>query len=195
MPQGPKAEEDSPGEMAEDLLSEMEEDLPGEMAEDLPGEMAEDLPVETAEDLPGEMAEDLLVEISEDLPGDMEDLPESLEAVKIIEETEKATNAQIVIEYNLWKKETQFLYDIVISHALEWPSLTVEWLPDRADPAGQNQSVQKIVLGTHTCDDSPNYLMLAEVHMLCEDSISERFAKSKKVLSLCLWTVFFFVCG
>lgn len=33
-------------------------------------------------------------------------------------------------EYKIWKKNTPFLYDLVMTHALEWPSLTVEWLPD-----------------------------------------------------------------
>lgn len=33
-------------------------------------------------------------------------------------------------EYKIWKRNTPFLYDIVMTHALEWPSLTVEWLPD-----------------------------------------------------------------
>ncbi|KAF4721256.1 retinoblastoma binding protein, partial [Perkinsus olseni] len=32
-------------------------------------------------------------------------------------------------EFNIWKKNTPFLYDMVISHTMEWPSLTVEWLP------------------------------------------------------------------
>lgn len=32
-------------------------------------------------------------------------------------------------EYKIWKKNTPFLYDLVITHALEWPSLTVQWLP------------------------------------------------------------------
>ena len=34
-------------------------------------------------------------------------------------------------EYKVWKKNTPFLYDLVITHALEWPSLTVQWLPDK----------------------------------------------------------------
>jgi hypothetical protein len=29
----------------------------------------------------------------------------------------------------IWKKNTPFLYDLVVTHALEWPSLTVQWLP------------------------------------------------------------------
>ena len=34
-------------------------------------------------------------------------------------------------EYKIWKKNTPFLYDLVVTHALEWPSLTVQWLPVR----------------------------------------------------------------
>lgn len=33
-------------------------------------------------------------------------------------------------EYKIWRKNTPFLYDLVVTHALEWPSLTVQWLPD-----------------------------------------------------------------
>lgn len=33
-------------------------------------------------------------------------------------------------EYKIWKKNTPFLYDLVMTHALEWPSLTVQWLPE-----------------------------------------------------------------
>jgi hypothetical protein len=38
-------------------------------------------------------------------------------------------------EYKIWKKNTPFLYDLVVTHALEWPSLTVQWLPVRATRA------------------------------------------------------------
>lgn len=29
----------------------------------------------------------------------------------------------------MWKKNSPFLYDLVVTHALEWPSLTCQWLP------------------------------------------------------------------
>lgn len=73
-------------------------------------------------------------------------------------------------EYKIWKKNTPFLYDLVITHALEWPSLTVEWLPDREEPPGKDYSVQKMILGTHTSENEPNYLMLAQVQLPLEDS-------------------------
>ncbi|KAF9676167.1 hypothetical protein SADUNF_Sadunf09G0110200 [Salix dunnii] len=62
-------------------------------------------------------------------------------------------------------KNTPFLYDFVIAHPLEWPSLTVQWvplatpLPHSTDPS--SFSVHKLVLGTHTSDDSPSHLLIA----------------------------------
>ncbi|KAK1304464.1 Histone-binding protein MSI1 [Acorus calamus] len=72
-------------------------------------------------------------------------------------------------EYKIWKKNTPFLYDLVITHALEWPSLTVQWLPDREELPGRDSSVQKLILGTHTSENEPNYLMLAQVHLPVDD--------------------------
>lgn len=31
----------------------------------------------------------------------------------------------------VWKKNTPFLYDMVVVHALEWPTLTLDWLPEK----------------------------------------------------------------
>lgn len=70
-------------------------------------------------------------------------------------------------EYKIWKKNAPFLYDLVLSHALEWPSLTVQWLPDRVEIKEKyNQyTVQRLILGTHTSDGEQNYLMIAEVKL------------------------------
>ncbi|KAK9805231.1 hypothetical protein WJX72_007327 [[Myrmecia] bisecta] len=71
-------------------------------------------------------------------------------------------------EYKIWKKNTPFLYDLVITHALEWPSLTVQWLPGKV--VDEQRSKQKLVLGTHTSESEQNYLMIAEVALPLEDS-------------------------
>ncbi len=34
-------------------------------------------------------------------------------------------------DYKIWKKNAPFLYDVVLTHALDWPSLTVQWLPGK----------------------------------------------------------------
>jgi histone-binding protein RBBP4 len=75
------------------------------------------------------------------------------------------SNEQVEEEFSVWKKNTPFLYDLVLSHPLEWPSLTVHWVPSpsptpyAADPTF---SVHKLVLGTHTSDDAPNFLLIAD---------------------------------
>ena len=33
-------------------------------------------------------------------------------------------------EWAVWRRHAPFLYDFLLIHALEWPSLTCEWLPD-----------------------------------------------------------------
>lgn len=65
-------------------------------------------------------------------------------------------------EYNVWKKNSPFLYDLLISHALEWPSLTVQWLP-RSPSSSSSAAAEGLILGTHTSGDAPNFLMIADV--------------------------------
>lgn len=36
-------------------------------------------------------------------------------------------------EYKTWKKNSPFLYDLMLSTALEWPTLTTQWLPDKQE--------------------------------------------------------------
>ncbi|XP_018652867.1 putative retinoblastoma-binding protein 4 (rbbp4) [Schistosoma mansoni] len=67
-------------------------------------------------------------------------------------------------EYKIWKKNTPFLYDMVMTHALEWPSLTAQWLPEVTRPEGKDFSIHRLILGTHTSDEQ-NHLLIASVHM------------------------------
>lgn len=75
------------------------------------------------------------------------------------EEQDKILNE----EYKIWKKNTPFLYDLVMTHSLEWPSLTVQWLPDYQKNIEKEVSYQKLLLGTHTSNSEPNYLLIADV--------------------------------
>ncbi len=74
---------------------------------------------------------------------------------------ETAEDKQRAEEYKIWRKNTPFLYDTVVTHSLEWPSLTVQWMPEytRRDKS----EAHKVVLGTHTSGNEPNYLMVADV--------------------------------
>lgn len=66
-------------------------------------------------------------------------------------------------EYKVWKKNTPFLYDLVISRALEWPSLTIQWLP--TVQSSPSFSVHKLIMGTQTNEGAPNFLMLADAYL------------------------------
>ena len=50
-------------------------------------------------------------------------------------EEEEEAERQINEEYMIWKKNSVFLYDVVTTHALEWPSLTLQWLPQAPNAA------------------------------------------------------------
>ena len=43
----------------------------------------------------------------------------------------RADEKTIIEEYKVWKKNAPYLYDTLITHGLQWPSLTAQWLPDR----------------------------------------------------------------
>lgn len=73
-------------------------------------------------------------------------------------------------EYKIWKKNTPFLYDLVMTHALEWPSLTAQWLPDVTKPEGKDYSVHRLLLGTHTSSDEQNHLVIASVKLPNDDA-------------------------
>mmetsp|Transcript_23214 Transcript_23214/g.77975 ORF Transcript_23214/g.77975 Transcript_23214/m.77975 type:complete len:431 (+) Transcript_23214:76-1368(+) len=85
-------------------------------------------------------------------------------------EPDQSLEQRINEEYKIWKKNTPFLYDLVITYAMEWPSLTVQWLPDKRMPANKDYSEQKLVLGTHTSDDEQNHLCVASVRLPTEEA-------------------------
>ncbi|EEF27964.1 retinoblastoma-binding protein, putative [Ricinus communis] len=102
------------------------------------------------------------------------------------EQEQELTPEQLDEEFSVWKKNTPFLYDLVISHPLEWPSLTVHWLPLAAPlPHPTNPSsfsVHKLVLGTHTSDDFPNFLMIADAVLPIRGAQPKFDAKSEDSL-------------
>ena len=49
------------------------------------------------------------------------------------QDEEKMAEKIINEEYKTWKKNAPFLYDMMLSTALEWPTLTTQWLPDKQE--------------------------------------------------------------
>jgi histone-binding protein RBBP4 len=96
-------------------------------------------------------------------------------------------DAQIEEEYKVWKKNSPFLYDCVVTQDLDWylhphtdilrlrlnifsckcrllqhrPSLTMQWFPDSKSEPGKNYSVQRLLLGTNTSGaEQGDYLLV-----------------------------------
>ena len=82
---------------------------------------------------------------------------------------EEVEETVIKEEYKIWKKNSPFLYDLVVTHSLEWPSLTAQWLPDVTRPERKDYSVHRLVLGTHTSGEQ-NRLMIASLQLPKEDA-------------------------
>lgn len=50
------------------------------------------------------------------------------------------------------------------SRALDWPSLTTQWLPDVQEIPGRNFSTHRLIIGTHTSGEAPNHLEIAHIN-------------------------------
>ncbi|OMJ66126.1 hypothetical protein SteCoe_37139 [Stentor coeruleus] len=82
---------------------------------------------------------------------------------------EEAEDQLINEKYRAWRKSSPILYDLLICKSLEWPSLTVEWLPSKE--IFSDYSLQKILIGTHTNTPNTNYLQLLSITLPLEDSL------------------------
>ena len=76
-----------------------------------------------------------------------------------------------------------YLYDSIFTHSLEWPSLTVEWLPSAhggtaaAAPAGADWVAQSLIMGTHTSGAGRDYVMVTNMRLPVDDAADDdRFA-------------------
>ncbi len=49
----------------------------------------------------------------------------------LAENADEIEQQKTMEEYKIWKKNSPFFYDTLYSHALTWPSPTVEWMPNR----------------------------------------------------------------
>ncbi|MCJ1369846.1 Histone acetyltransferase type B subunit 2 [Loxospora ochrophaea] len=81
------------------------------------------------------------------------------------QEDERTEEKIINEEYKTWKKNAPFLYDLMLSTALEWPTLTTQWLPDKQSIPDKDYSTHRLLIGTHTSGEAQNYLQIAHVQL------------------------------
>lgn len=107
-------------------------------------------------------------------------------------------------EYKIWKKNSPFLYDLVLTHAFEWPTLTMQWFPDverflfrlafylflwfrRSD---KDYHVHRMITGTHTSDNEPNYLQIVSVSLPNEQATIDLRKYDEENNGIVLYTLF-----
>eukprot|EP01012_Entosiphon_sulcatum_P011159 TRINITY_DN16698_c0_g1_i1.p1 TRINITY_DN16698_c0_g1~~TRINITY_DN16698_c0_g1_i1.p1 ORF type:complete len:382 (+),score=31.70 TRINITY_DN16698_c0_g1_i1:25-1170(+) len=74
------------------------------------------------------------------------------------EETTKDfdSTAEELLAYHL-------IYDVLLTHTLDWPSITCQWLP--SSTFAKSGSQQNLLLGTQTDGSEPNHLIVMEVEI------------------------------
>ena len=83
-----------------------------------------------------------------------------LAELEIEKENEKCI--AMIEKFIMWKRNAPYLYDIMYSHSLLWPSLTVDWLPVKSY---NDFSYYKhnLLIGTHSYEPHNNYLHLLKI--------------------------------
>ena len=68
-------------------------------------------------------------------------------------------------EKKIWKRNIPLYYKYLVSHILEWPSLTCQYMPIFIENEEKEFINQKIIIGTNTGDKSSNYLYIANIRL------------------------------
>lgn len=59
-------------------------------------------------------------------------------------------------ECKIWKKDINFLYDLVMKYVV-WSSLSPQWLLDVTRPVFKDHFIHRRILGTHTSDEDAQF--------------------------------------
>lgn len=96
------------------------------------------------------------------------------------EEIEDVKDQIINEEYKIWKYNYKYLYDNIIISPLEWPSLTVSYIPHVSSQ--NNIESQSFILGTHAPPTEQNFLMLCNIKFpsLIKEKKNDKFTYTLK---------------
>ncbi|CAJ0751034.1 7351_t:CDS:10 [Entrophospora sp. SA101] len=66
-------------------------------------------------------------------------------------------------EYKIWKKNSSYLYDLLIADTLESTLFTCQWFKDFY--RGEDYRMQRILMGVHLKNDQQNYIQIGAVEL------------------------------
>lgn len=79
---------------------------------------------------------------------------------RVPNDAEHEQERRISEEFKIWRKNVPQLYDMLLSHVLTWPSLTVQWFPEAIRNEEQETTSQRLLLSTHTSGQEEEYLQI-----------------------------------
>lgn len=94
---------------------------------------------------------------------------------------DKVQNSPVDEEYKIWRKNVPFLYDLMYTQALKWPSPCVQWFP-YAERSENRVTTQKLLMTTFTSGEDKEHLLFASITFpdtVDEDSLSDADIKFK----------------
>lgn len=68
-------------------------------------------------------------------------------------------------EYYVWRRNAPFIYDALLVHRLDWPSLVVDFVTDACHRSRSRITAHKVLLGTHTSGNEVDYAIIGEVKL------------------------------
>lgn len=68
-------------------------------------------------------------------------------------------------DIKIWKRNIPLYYKYLVSHILEWPSLTCQYMPIFIENEEKEYINQKIIIGTNTEDKTKNHLYIANIRL------------------------------
>lgn len=87
---------------------------------------------------------------------------------------DKVHETLIEEEYKVWRKNVPYLYDIMWSYALKWPSPCVQWFPS-AERIDDRYTAQRLLMTTFTNGEDAEHLLFSQITFpdtVDEDSLS-----------------------
>jgi histone-binding protein RBBP4 len=118
-------------------------------------------------------------ELESDSSEELEDSSSESAELEVITNRMKSEEEVIISEHNMWLSHVPYLYDSALTHALQWISPTVQWLPD-VIPTDDSDllSQHRLILGTHmTAGDLPDLLLVASVPVPNDGTTGEQLAE------------------
>lgn len=87
-------------------------------------------------------------------------------------------NNEIDQDYFIWKKHTPFLYDVLFTKCLTWPSLCVTWFKTEKNDSKYLFTNQNLLIGTQTSDVEMNQLIFEKIKYPKKENLNSNNSSS-----------------